>query len=195
MQKTQSKNKRLIDQRSKFLLTGSIIAIIIAFSPYLFYIYEIFPDGPVWENSLFTYKSNYYENVMTAMWTYFGKITPLILLLIWFFTCKHWWYHVILVPTIMYAYQLITAIYKDMYLNIDPMDTNQLIYLAPFFIIIISIVYLVRIKIFDKIYGIDLSEIEETKISVFSPVSEKDLEEMEELKKSESTEEDYYAKL
>ena len=50
-------------------------------------------------------------------------------------------------------------------------------------------------KIFDKIYGIDLSEIEETKISVFSPVSEKDLEEMEELKKSESTEEDYYAKL
>ena len=75
------------------------------------------------------------------------------------------------------------------------MDTNQLIYLAPFFIIIISIVYLVRIKIFDKIYGIDLSEIEETKISVFSPVSEKDLEEMEELKKSESTEEDYYAKL
>ncbi|MCC4227545.1 hypothetical protein LL279_05010 [Zunongwangia profunda] len=132
---------------------------------------------------------------MTAMWTYFGKITPLILLLIWFFTCKHWWYHVILVPTIMYAYQLITAIYQDMYLNIDPMDTNQLIYLAPFFIIIISIVYLVRIKIFDKIYGIDLSEIEETKISVFSPVSEKDLEEMEELKKSESTEEDYYAKL
>ncbi|SFC82704.1 hypothetical protein SAMN04487907_109129 [Zunongwangia mangrovi] len=185
----------MIDQRSKFLLTGSILAIIIAFSPYLFYLYEIFPNGPVWENSFFTYQSNYYENVMTAMWTYFGKITPLTLLLIWFFTCKHWWYHAILVPTIMYAYQLVTALYQDIYLNINPMDTNQLIYLAPFFIIIISIVYLIRIKIFDKIYGIDLSEIEETNISVFSPVSQKDLEEMEDLKESNTTDEDYYAKL
>ena len=75
------------------------------------------------------------------------------------------------------------------------MDTDQLIYLAPFFIIIISVVYLVRIKIFDKIYGIDLSEIEETNISVFSPVSQKDLEEMEDLKESTTTDEDYYAKL
>ena len=191
----QLKNKRLIDQRSKFLLLGSIIAILIAGTPFIFYLYEIFPDGPVWENSLFTYKSNYYENVMTAMWTYLGKIIPLYLLLVWFFTCKHWWYHVILVPVCMYSFQLIIAFYQDVYLNVNPMDTNQLIYLAPFFIIIISIVYLIRIKIFDKIYGIDLSEIEETKISVFSPVSEKDLEEMEELKKSESTEEDYYAKL
>ncbi len=191
----QLKNKQLTDQRSKFLLLGSIIAILIAGTPFIFYLYEIFPDGPVWENSLFTYKSNYYENVMTAMWTYLGKIIPLHLLLVWFFTCKHWWYHVILVPVCMYSFQLIIAFYQDVYLNVNPMDTNQLIYLAPFFIIIISIVYLIRIKIFDKIYGIDLSEIEETNISVFSPVSNKDLEEMEELKKSESTEEDYYAKL
>ncbi|MDN3594507.1 hypothetical protein [Zunongwangia endophytica] len=185
----------MIGQRSGFLLTGSIIALLIAFSPYLFYLYEIFPDGPVWENFLFSYESKYYLNVMTAMWTYLGKITPLFLLLIWFFTCKHWWYHVILVPTIMYGYQLITALYQDMYMDVKPMDTNQLIYLAPFFIIIICIVYLIRIKIFDKIYGIDLSEIEETNISVFSATSEKDLEEMDDVKNSSDTDEDYYAKL
>ena len=129
------------------------------------------------------------------MWTYLGKITPLFLLFIWFFTCKHWWYHVILVPIGMYSFQLFIAFYQDIYMDIRPMDTNQLIYLAPFFIIIISVVYLIRIKIFDKIYGIDLSEIEETQISVFSPITEKDLEEIEEFKEAEETEEDYYAKL
>ncbi len=190
-----SRNKPLIEQKSKYLLLGSLIAITIAGSPFIFYLYEIFPSNPVWENSLFTYRSRYYEDVLTAAWTYFGKIVPLFLLLIWFFTCKHWWYHVILVPVSMYSFQLIIAFYQDFYMDVKPMDTDQLIYLAPFFIIIISVVYLVRIKIFDKIYGIDLSEIEETNISVFSPVSQKDLEEMEDLKESNTTDEDYYAKL
>lgn len=199
----RSRNKPLIKQPSGFLLLGSIIAISIAFSPYIFYLYEIFPDGPVWENSFFMYESKYYLNVTTAMWTYFGKITPLFLLLIWFFTCKHWWYHVILVPITMYTYQLIVAFYEDAYM--DPsryMDTNQLIYLAPFFIIILSLVYLIRVKIFDRIYGIDLSEIERENISPFSPFSDKEYEEIkefrEEEKKSDSVDdirEEYYVKL
>ena len=196
---TKSKNKLSTDQRSKFLLTGSILGLIIAFSPYLFYLYEIFPNGPVWETSFFTYRSNYYEDVLTAAWTYLGKIVPLLLLFIWFFTCKHWWYHVILVPIVMYAYQLITAIYQDAYLNIDPMDTNQLVFLAPFFIVILSIVYLIRIKIFDRIYGIDLSEIDETDVSVFSPISESDRREVKSFQEEEQywepAEEDYYTQL
>src|SRR5690606_33245318 len=156
IKKMKFKSKLLTKERSGFLLLGSIIAISIAFSPYLFYLYEIFPGGPVWENSFFTYESKYYLNVPTAMWNYLGKITPLFLLLIWFFTCKHWWYHVILVPIIMYGYQLVVVFYQDVYLeSAFFMDTNGLIYLAPFFIIILSFVYLVRIKIFDRIYGID----------------------------------------
>ncbi|SDS62683.1 hypothetical protein SAMN04487764_2654 [Gillisia sp. Hel1_33_143] len=197
---TQSKNKRLIDQPSGFLLTGSIIAFLIAFSPYIFYLYEIFPDGPVWETSLFRYESKYYLNVLTAAWTYLGKIMPLFLLLIWFFTCKHWWYHSILIPITMYAYQLFTAVYQDMYLNIEPMDVNGLLYLAPFFLIILIIVYLVRIQIFDRIYGIDLSELNETDVHVFSKKNTKDERELEEFRNEnmayalEPTEE-YYRKL
>lgn len=99
----------------------------------------------------------------------------------------------------MYAYQLITAIYQDAYLNIDPMDTNQLVYLAPFFIVILSIVYLIRIKIFDRIYGIDLSEIDETDVSVFSPISESDRREVKSFQEEEQywepAEEDYYTQL
>ena len=199
---TQFRNKPLIEGRSVFLLTGSIIAFAIAFSPYIFYLYEIFPSGPVWENSFFTYESKYYENVMTAMWTYFGKITPLFLLLIWFFTCKHWWYHSILIPISMYAYQILSTVYDDVYLE-KPInfDNDGLIYLAPFFLAILIIVYLVRIQIFDRIYGIDLSELNETDVSVFSKsMSTKEQNEVDDIRQKgfnfrpEPTE-DYYQKL
>jgi len=197
------KNKLFENQRSGYLLLGSLIVLSIAFSPYIFYLYEIFPSGPVWENSFFTYESKYFENVMTAAWTYTGKITPLFLLLIWFFTCKHWWYHVILIPIAMYSYQLVVVIYDDVYLRTDYMDINQLIYLAPFFIIILSIVYLIRIKIFDRVYGLDLSELDETEISVFSNISDKDMKEMKDFENDDSENiqqtndlmEDYYRKL
>ncbi|WP_081210883.1 hypothetical protein [Salegentibacter sediminis] len=193
------KNKLSTKEQSKFLLLGSFIAISIAFSPYLFYLYEIFPSGRTWETSLFTYESLYYENVMTAAWTYLGKLTPLFLLLIWFFTCKHWWYHIILIPMAMYTYQIVVTFYQDVYLETAYiMDTDGLIYLAPFFIAILSIVYLIRIKIFDRVYGIDLSEIEETDVSVMSPLSERDRRDLYEFRSDgyeEELQEDYYQKL
>lgn len=194
------KSKLSTKDSSKFLLLGSLIALSIAFSPYLFYLYEIFPSGPVWENSLFTYESKYYQDVMTAAWTYLGKLTPLFLLLIWFFTCKHWWYHSILIPMAMYSYQIIVTFYDDVYAdNSFIMDTDGLLYLAPFFIIILSIVYLIRIKIFDRIYGIDLSEIDETEVSVFSNMSETDRKEIKSFRQKEEqwqpTEEEYYRNL
>ncbi|AVR47474.1 hypothetical protein C7S20_13440 [Christiangramia fulva] len=202
--KIQSKNKLSIKGSSEYLLLGSIIALAIAFSPYLFYLYEIFPSNPVWETSFFTYESKYYQDVLTAAWTYLGKLVPFLLLLLWFFTCKHWWYHVILIPTSMYFYQIIVTFYSDFYGNeAYIMDTNGLIYLAPFFIIILSIVYLVRIKIFDRIYGIDLSELNETHVSVFSPISDKDMKDIKNFQDEEDEQyddsnmilEDYYRKL
>jgi hypothetical protein len=199
---TQYKKQPLIEGRSAFLLLGSIIALSIAFSPYIFYLYEIFPSGPVWENSFFTYESKYYLNVLTAAWTYLGKITPLFLLLIWFFTCKHWWYHSILIPISMYSYQLAVAFYEDVYLDSEIfMDIDGLIYLAPFFIGVLVIVYLVRIQIFDRVYGIDLSELNETDISVFSKgMSTNEQNEVDSMRdqgfnfRPEPTE-DYYRKL
>lgn len=193
-----SKDKLSIAQPSKFLLVGSIIALSIAFSPYIFYLYEIFPDGKIWENYFFTYESLYYESVLAAAWTYLGKIVPLFLLLIWFFTCKHWWYHSILIPIAMYSYQIIVVFYEDVFLQVNPMDTNQLIFLAPFFIGILALVYLIRIKIFDRIYGIDLSELEETDVSIFSSVTEKDRKDIKDFQKQDfqtASDEEYFSKL
>ncbi|MDT0685636.1 hypothetical protein [Autumnicola psychrophila] len=127
------------------------------------------------------------------------------LLLIWFFTCKHWWYHVILVPVSMYSYQVVSTVYDDVFIDSNFLDNDQLVYLAPFFIVILCIVYLIRIKIFDRIYGLDdLSELEETEISVFSNVSERDRREIksfqQEVENDETGDqeiilEDYYRKL
>ena len=72
------KSKQLTEGSSEFLLLGSIIALIIAFSPYLFYLYEIFPNGPVWENSFFTYESKYYLDVQQPRGLILGKMTTII---------------------------------------------------------------------------------------------------------------------
>jgi hypothetical protein len=198
---TKFKSKQLIEGSSGFLLLGSVIAFLIAFSPYIFYLYEIFPDGPVWENSYFIYESKYYRSVAVAAWTYLGKTTPLFLLLIWFLTCKHWWYHTILIPIAMYAFQLVVAFYEDAYMDKAIfMDIDGLIYLAPFFLIILVVVYLVRIKIFDRVYGIDLSELNETDISIFNNLSTREEKELEYFRQENPSlanepEEDYYRKL
>lgn len=150
---TSNQSKR---KRSRYLLTGSIAVILIAFTPYLFYLYQSLPDGIVWETHFFTYKSPYYQNVSVFGWMIMGKLIPIILLLIWFFTCRHWWYLVILIPLSMYILQLISVIRDDMPL----VDEVEIYYIAPFIIIILALLYTVRVKIFDKIHNIDISEMD-----------------------------------
>ncbi|MFH4969044.1 hypothetical protein V8G61_12635 [Gaetbulibacter sp. M240] len=132
----------------KALILGSIIATLIAITPYLFYLYEGVPKEKIWDTFLFTYESNIYGNVYIFAWTLTGKLIPLYLLLIWFFTCKHWWYHTLLVPIAMYSYQAFTITRVDIF-NID---TNQLIYLIPLMAVIIPSIYLIRARIFNRIY-------------------------------------------
>lgn len=144
MKKTELKFQRT-DKKS--LIIGSIVATIIASTPYLFYLYESVPDVPVWDTFFGTYKSEYYESVFVLAWTLTGKIIPLFLLFIWFFTCRHWWFHVLLVPISMYTYQIFTTLNEDF----SFVDSNQLIYLIPIMIVIIPSIYLIRAMIFNKI--------------------------------------------
>lgn len=146
--------QKLKDLKSKFqslgkknFLIGSIVATIIATSPYLFYSYESVPDTPVWNTFLFTYNSGNFQNANVAFWILTSKFVPLLLLLIWFFTCKHWWFHAIIVPIAMYSYQIFMTLKQDlMYV-----DHNQLIYLIPLMAIIVPSIYLIRAKMFNEI--------------------------------------------
>jgi hypothetical protein len=141
------KSKSQTKTQSKNIVIGSIIATLIAITPYLFYLYESVPDGKVWNTFLFTYRSGFYEAANVGIWVLMGKLIPLYLLLIWFFTCRHWWYHVLLVPISMYAYQTFDTLNKD----IKFMDSNQLMYLIPVMAIIIPSIYLIRAQMFNKI--------------------------------------------
>ena len=106
--KSQDKGK------SKSIILGSIIATILAISPFLFTVYESVPDTIRWNTFLFEYYSPYYESARTMAWTLTTKIVPLMFLTLWFFTNRHWWYHALLVPMTMYVYQMIIILNDDM---------------------------------------------------------------------------------
>ncbi len=145
----KSKDQKLLFQYvdKKSLILGSVVATLIATSPYLFFLYESVPNEKVWDTFLFTYHSRVYSDASTAMWVLSGKLIPLYLLVIWFFTCRHWWYHALLVPIAMYAYQAFTILRVD----ITTVDESQLIYLIPIMAIIIPSIYLIRAQIFNKV--------------------------------------------
>jgi len=151
---------KLTKHQSKFLqrangkiIFGSVIATFIATSPYLFYLYESVPKTKVWNTFLFTYHSGFYENANTAMWILTGKIIPLLFLILWFWTCRHWWYHALLVPIAMYLYQII-ALFNDDNQFIDELG---LIYLVPVMAVIIPSIYLIRAQMFNKLNDADKS--------------------------------------
>lgn len=133
------------------IITGSIVATLIATAPYIFYLHESVPDVEVWSTFIFGYEFNYssiyYRSAGVAIWVLLGKIVPLYLLFLWFFTCRHWWYHALLVPIAMYTYQIFEVINKET----ENLDSNQLIYLIPIMAIIIPSIYLIRARIFNKV--------------------------------------------
>ncbi|WP_345276204.1 hypothetical protein [Litoribaculum gwangyangense] len=154
MQVKQQKSRRkkekfpaTVNESRKSLINGSIIATVIAATPYLFYLYESVPDTQIWSTFLFTYDSMSWESAQWAMWIFTGKAIPLLLLLIWFFTNRHWWFHVLLVPIIMYIYQIL-GIFNE---NTKYLDESQIIYFIPIMAIIIPSIYLIRAQIFNKI--------------------------------------------
>lgn len=155
--KPRSKSKKI---GLSSLLTGSIIAAFLAVSPYFFYLYESFPDTNVWEASFLgldlTYTSNYYKSIFVLTWTLTGKVIPLLFLFIWFITCKHWWYHAILIPISMYIFQIYMTLNDDL----DFTDSNEFYILAPLILVALIFLYGIRMRIFDRLFGIHYDELE-----------------------------------
>lgn len=156
---------------SSSLLTGSIVALLIAATPYIFYLYESFPETDTWETFLFTYKTQAYKQIYVMAWTLMGKLIPLLLLFIWFITCKHWWYHVILIPIGMYLFQFISAANYD----IQFIDEVEIWFLIPVMAIIVPLVYLIRAKLFAQMHGNNLDDFEkelQTKKGPFTQIKD-----------------------
>jgi magnesium-transporting ATPase (P-type) len=150
-------NKIGAKKKSKSIYIGSIVALLIAITPYLFYTYEYFPDQPIYETWFFNYESKFNLSIYVTMWLLMGKLIPFMLLILWFFTCKHWWYHIILIPIAMYAFQIFSALAEDT--NI--VDEVEIYWLIPIMLVVTPFVYFIRVKLFDKyVLGIDLEAID-----------------------------------
>jgi len=139
----------------KSLYVGGIVVFLIAITPFLFYAYESFPTVQVWKTSFFTYHTAFFD-WYTFAWHFFGKFIPLYLLLLWFFTCKHWWHWIILIPIAMYTFQLWGIINES-----NNLDELELYYLIPLMMVLVPAVYLIRAKLFNKVRGDDLKKFEE----------------------------------
>ncbi|MGB5355178.1 MAG: hypothetical protein WBN11_00650 [Eudoraea sp.] len=148
---TQEKSKKA----KKRLFIESIAIFLIISAPFIFKLHDFLPRDPNRTISFFWLEID--RNGFTDLRTYGGfilnKLVPFYLLLIWFFTNKHWWYHIILIPICMYAFQLFEVLYsQDLFV-----DTENVLWLLPVCMVIIPFVYLIRIKLYDKhVLGIDL---------------------------------------
>lgn len=159
MDKLHNKSITHSDRQStgkKSLIIGGIVVLLIAISPFIFYSYKSFPESQVWETSLFTLNTNF-PSWFAYAWYLTGKIIPLYLLLLWFFTCRHWWHWIIIVPISMYIFQLWGLVRESN--NI--IDELEIYYLLPLMMVVIPAVYLVRAKLFAKVRGDDLKTFEE----------------------------------
>ncbi|MAO08190.1 MAG: hypothetical protein CL596_05710 [Alteromonas sp.] len=144
------------DKGKKQLFGGGIVVFLIAISPFIFYYYESFPNNTkVWETSFFTIETSFHS-INSFVWFLVSKIVPLYLLLMWFFTCKHWWHWIILVPIAMYSFQLWGIINQS-----RDVDEVELYYLFPLMMVLVPAVYLIRAKLFSKVRGTDLKSFEE----------------------------------
>ncbi|MEP5254140.1 MAG: hypothetical protein ABJQ39_03695 [Winogradskyella arenosi] len=138
---------------------GSIVATLVAATPFLFYIYEYVPDTKTWDTFVGTYHSNYYKSANVGIWVLMMKFVPLLLSFLWFLTCRHWWYHALLIPIVMFSFQTISAFNDEVLF----MDELHIVWLLPFMAIVFPSIYLIRAKMFNKINNADktLTEMEE----------------------------------
>ncbi|QWX85353.1 hypothetical protein H0I23_06855 [Cellulophaga sp. HaHaR_3_176] len=147
-----NKHNKLAKKR---IIIESFMMLLIIIAPFLYNAHEYFPTTKNTDVSFlgFTIGANGFNNVSAHIWFLLTKFIPLYLLAIWFFTSKNWWYHVILIPMLMYTFQ----IFEIYYSNETNVDTENILWLLPVCMIIIPFVYFIRIKLYDKhVHGIDL---------------------------------------
>ncbi len=150
----------------KKIFLESLLVFFIAISPFLYKIYEYLPSSPDGSITLFWINigKNGFDEAATYIWFLSSKIVPLYFLIFWFLTSRDWWYHIIIIPIAMYAFQL----FEVMFDTDDNIDTENIWWIIPICMITIPFVYFIRIKLYDKhVHGIDLeamdAELEELK--------------------------------
>lgn len=156
---------------------------IIAISPIISYSYKYYPEATesLYYLGFIKISANGFVDASYALYYYLLKGMPLLLLTIWFVTSKQWWYHGILIPIAMYAFQLFTVLFGDS----AKVDENEILYVLGVSMVVTPIVYFIRLKLVDKyVHGIDLKAMD-TELRILKEKEElrKEREKLEKQKK------------
>ena len=78
------------------------IFLAIVFIPILFYTYRLIPaDLESFNLGFFVVDNLGHESMIIGIWVLYTKLLISSFLLLWYFTCKHWWKNAILIPLII----------------------------------------------------------------------------------------------
>jgi hypothetical protein len=137
------------------LIVSSIVIVLIAITPYLLYVYKTFPsDNNQYKTIFGVINAGLYGNVQTYIYYLLSKFVPLMLLLTWFATNKHWWVHVLIIPISVYLFQFISVLNDTN----DFMDEVEFIYTIPFLLVVMFILYAIRYKLSIYVKAVDLKK-------------------------------------
>ena len=145
-------NKIKKKKAKKKIFLETLLVFFIAISPFLYKIYDYIPHNQNGDGLFFglTLGNNGFPDTSTYLWYLTSKIVPLYLMIFWFLTSRDWWYHIIIIPIAMYAFQMFEVFYD-----------SDIWWLIPICMITIPSVYFIRITLYDKhVNGIDLEAIE-----------------------------------
>ena len=144
--------KRQKKTKKRFFIESLAILLIIV-SPFVFKLHDHITEESSISILGIEITKNGFQNVSVYIWFLLGKIVPIYLLIIWFLTCKHWWYHILLIPICMYAFQIFEVVFS----GDRAIDVENVLWILPVCMVVIPFVYFIRLKLFDKyVHGIDL---------------------------------------
>jgi hypothetical protein len=137
------------------LLIGSFMIVMIVFIPYLLYAHKFVNEDIESFKTIFgTIKGGQYMYAQTYIYMFLSKFVPLMLLILWFITNKHWWVHALIIPITVYLFQLISVINDSE----EFVDEIEFIYTVPIAILIMVILYYLRSKMSIYIQAMDLKK-------------------------------------
>lgn len=165
----------------KVFIKDLVIASIIVALPFLFYLYQFVPEVKVWKTPFFTIESNYFNDVSIFAWTIMTKVLTLLILSIWFVTCKYWWRYAIIIPIIIEIFKILIIMNDDLFF----VDEIELFYAIPVTIPVILLLFILskRINRYSLTQHLN-NEIEDEINDVINKISELKMQNYQIIKRS-----------
>jgi hypothetical protein len=155
LKQEDAKKNRKIFEVTSIILLASI--------PFLYILTRLIPNGPQsYSLGWFYVHDHGFEDLSSFVWYITLKIFLLIPLLIWFISSRTWWRYAILVPIILYTYQLWETLKNES----KTIDQFELFKAAPAILFILGLILFLsnRIKYQYKIYDVYLDIIKDINI-------------------------------